>query len=131
VSWGDILKNKPNILAEGIKKILTLKYTQSADKAQQNEMGEYRGNKQMKYNQGSFKMQIEVNDIGDEPFMYARIFSTPKTGIRFDYTISTENGKNWEERFLGERDDSINEEVQRKILSSLESINMYRGRDGN
>lgn len=126
MTWEDILKNIPSILSKEIKRILTLKWVESADRYDQNEMGYHSGSKEVKYDGGYFKIQIDVNDLGGRHNMYARIYSTPKTGIKFDYRISTKNGEDWEEKLIEGKNDIINEETQRKILTAAERMRVSR-----
>ena len=103
MAWKDIIKNEPTILIEGLKNILD----EALDEISDEEGAVYQGNKRIKHNGGSIR---------------------GKTGINFDYQFSKlhTQGKEWKGGFVGDSNESISEEIQRKILSVADKMPIYQ-----
>jgi hypothetical protein len=116
MAWKDIIKNEPTFLIEGIKKILDESLEEISD-----EKGTiYQGSKRIKYNNSSIKIILHVESNPSQ--RYARIYFSPKTGVNFFLEISNEKGKGYDSGFARGQDESISEELQRKILAVAETI---------
>ena len=145
MSWKDIIKNEPTILVEGLKNILNeaLQESLTYDKKIETKMKEkmtnyhviYQGDKRIKHNDGSIniilhiEIQIENNILSTNQM--ARVSFSHKSGVKFDYQIKKDNiplyrPKDWSGGFIGHRNESINEELQRKILAVADKIPLYQ-----
>ena len=122
MTWQNVIKNEPTILIEGLKNILD----EALDEISDEEGAIYQGNKRIKHNGGSIRITLHVEST--PPNQMARVSFTGKTGIDFDYQIYklTEEGKKWEGGFVGDSNESISEEIQRKILSVADKMPIYQ-----
>ena len=122
MAWKNIIKNEPTILIEGLKNILD----EALDEISDEEGAAYQGNKRIKHNGGSIRITLHVEST--PPNQMARVSFTGSTGIKFDYQLSklTQDGKQWEGGFVGDSNESISEEIQRKILSVADKMPIYQ-----
>lgn len=121
MNWQNIIKNEPTILVEGLKNILD----EALDEISDEEGVVYQGNKRIKHNDGSIKIMLHVEST--PPIQITRVYFTHKTGINFHIEINKlDNAKKWEHGFVGDRNESISEEMQRKILAVADKIPLHQ-----
>ena len=122
--WKDIIKNEPTLLIEGLKNILD----EALDEISDEEGAVYQGNKRIKYNDGSIMITLHVESTPLNQM--TRVYFTRKTGINFDIQISKlhTQGKKWKHGFVGDSNESISEEIQRKILAVADKMPLYQYR---
>ena len=123
MNWKDIIKNEPTILIEGLKNILD----EALDEISDEEGAVYQGNKRIKHNDGSIRIMLHVEST--PPNQSTRVYFTGKTGINFDIQISKlRTTKKWEHGFVGDSNESISEEMQRKILAVADKMPLHQFR---